>query len=157
MDLNRQYLEELESRVKDTDQTSYGDRYTKKSNGSIRVWFTNPCGISINPHKLKNHNSMYFLRYKSRCDYFGLAETNVTWHLLKGSASLYSRVKYYWKRFKTVTAHNKHSKHGVGQRGGNCAAAMCQLAHRATSVGKDSKSLGRWVWIEFQGKMGKKK
>jgi len=154
MDLNRKYLEELESRVKDTDQTSYGDRYTKKSNGSIRVWFTNPCGISINPHKLKNHNSMYFLRYKSRCDYFGLAETNVNWHLLKGSASLYSRVKYYWKRFKTVTAHNKHSKHGVGQRGGNCAAAMGQLAHRATSVGKDSKSLGRWVWIEFQGKMG---
>ena len=153
MDLNQRYQDDLNKRVKDVDQTWYRDKYTTKNNGSIRVWFTNPCGLSINPHKLKNHNSLYFLRYKSRCDYFGLAETNVNWHKMKGSATLYYRVKYYWKRFKTVTAHNTHANHGVTQRGGNRAATMGQLAHRVTKVGKDKTMLGRWVWIEYQGKL----
>jgi len=77
MNLNEQYLNELNSKVKKNDQSWYGDKYTSKYIGSICLWFTNPCGIGINPNKLKNHNSLSFLGYKSRCDYFGLAETNV--------------------------------------------------------------------------------
>ena len=45
-------------------------------------------------------------------------------------------------------------KHGLNQRGGNCAATVGQLAHRVSEVGKDERLLGRWVWVEFKGKMG---
>ena len=33
-------------------------------------------------------------------------------------------------------------------------AAVGQLAHRVSRVGKDDTKLGRWVWIEFSGRDG---
>jgi len=130
----------------------YGDKHTKKGDGTIRVWFTNPCGIGINPHKIKNHSNLCFLRYKSRCDVFGFAETNVNWHKLKGSSTFYARVKQFWRDFKTVTAHNTNMKMGVNQRGGTCMAVTGQLSMRVLGTGKDTTKLGRWSWIEFEGK-----
>jgi len=153
LNIHEQYKQELAGRLKTNEESEYyGDLHTKKLKETVRIWFTNPCGIGIDPNKIKNHNSFYFLRYKSKCDIFGLAETNVNWHLLKGSASFYSRVKYYWNRFKTTTSHNIHAKHGINQRGGTCSAAVGQIAHRINKVGKDNKGLGRWVWLEFKGR-----
>ena len=153
MNLNEEYQKELDARIDSKEKGDHhGDLHTKKNKETVRVWFTNPCGIGIDPNKIKNHNSFYFLCYKSKCDIFGLAETNVNWHHLKGSASLYSRVKYYWKKFKTVTTHNLHAKHGINQRGGTCAAAINQIAHRVQQVGKDPTGLGRWVWMDFVGR-----
>jgi len=153
MNLHEEYKKELAAKIDSKeDGDHHGDLHTRKNKESVRVWFTNPCGIGIDPNKIKNHNSFYFLCYKSKCDIFGLAETNVNWHHLKGSASFYSRVKYYWKKFKTVTTHNLHAKHGINQRGGTCAAAINQIAHRVNKVGKDSSGLGRWVWIDFVGR-----
>jgi len=153
LNIHEQYKQELAGRLKTNEESEYyGDLHTKKLKETVRIWFTNPCGIGIDPNKIKNHNSFYFLRYKSKCDIFGLAETNVNWHLLKGSASFYSRVKYYWNRFKTTTSHNIHAKHGINQRGGTCSAAVGQIAHRINKVGKDKKGLGRWVWLEFKGR-----
>ena len=153
MNLNEEYKKELESKISIAENGEYyGDLHTKKLNESVRVWFTNPCGIGVNPNKIKNHSCFYFLRYKSKCDIYGLAETNVNWHLLKGSASFYSRVKHFWRRFKTVTSHNIHANYGVNQRGGTCSAAVGQLAHRVSKTGKDESGLGRWVWIEFAGR-----
>ena len=153
MNINDQYRKELDARITTVNDGEYfGDYHTKKIKESVRVWFTNPCGIGLDPNKIKSHNSFYFLRYKSKCDIFGLAETNVNWHLLKGSASFYSRVKFYWNRFKTVTSHNLHAKHGINQRGGTCSAAVGQIAHRVNKVGKDTTGLGRWVWMEIKGR-----
>jgi len=120
--------------------------------GTVKVWFTNPCGVGIDPNKIKSHNSFYFLRYKSKCDIFVFAETNFNWYLLKGSASFYSRTKFYWQRFKAVTTHNVHAKHGVNQRGGTCSATVGQIAHRISRVGKDKTGLSRWVWVEFKSR-----
>jgi len=153
MNIHEQYKKELEARIASNEEgENYGDLHSRKMKSTVRVWFTNPCGVGLDPNKIKSHNSFYFLRYKSKCDIFGFAETNVNWHLLKGSASFYSRTKFYWQRFKTVTTHNVHAKHGINQRGGTCSAAVGQISHRVSSVGKDKTGLGRWVWVEFKGR-----
>jgi len=130
----------------------YGDNYTSKADGTIRIWFTNPCGLGVRAYDQKSHASFSFLKNRSRCDIFGLAETNVNWHKLSGSATFYSRVKASWQEYRTISCHNTHQDLGIHQRGGNCMAVVGQVAHRLKKSGKDSRSLGRWVWMEFSGR-----
>jgi len=135
-----------------TEETLYGLPYTSKASDVIRVWYTNPCGIGVNPNHLKSDDSFSFLRSKSKCDVFGLAETNVHWKKLYGHASLYARIKQRWRYFKTSTSHNKHANLGKTQRGGTCTVAVGQAAYRVYQAGQDDTGLGRWSWLEFRGR-----
>lgn len=130
----------------------YGETHTTKATDVIRLWYTNPCGIGVNPYHIKSDESFSFLKSKSKCDVVGLAETNVHWRKLYGNASLYSRVKQRWRYFKISTSHNKHANLGKTQQGGTCTIAFGQAAYRATKMGEDPTGLGRWSWIEFRGR-----
>ena len=131
----------------------YGSKHTSKPPSTIRFWFTNPNGIGVNWKASKSHASFAFLKNRSKADVIGLAETNVNWNMMKNSSSLYSRVKSNWKYFRTVTSNNvMDDKPTMCQRGGTCAFAVGQSAHRVISTGKDPRSLGRWTWIEFGGR-----
>jgi len=134
------------------DPEYFGEHHTRKADGTLRIWFTNPCGIGIRHDDIKSYDSFKFLCKKSRCDIFGLAETNVQWHRLRGSATFYSRVKQSWRNFRTVTCHNTLEDLGINQRGGNCMAVTGQATIRMTKSGRDHTNLGRWVWMEFSGK-----
>jgi len=92
----------------DAQDEYYGMNHTVKASNITRLWFTNPCGIGVDPHHIKSDSSFSYLKQKSKCDIFGLAETNVHWYLLYNHASLYSRVKRRWKNFKLSTSHNQH-------------------------------------------------
>ena len=151
-----EYLEvntELTPEIMDKRLDYFGDSHTKKADGTIRLWFTNPCcGIGVKHDDIKSHDSMNFLRSKSRCDIFGFAETNVNWFKLKGSSTFYARVKQSWKDFRTATCHNSLEDLGINQRGGNSMAVVGQAAFRMTKTGKDKTKLGRWLWMEFSGR-----
>ena len=134
------------------DPAYFGEVHTMKADGDIRIWFTNPCGIGIRHDDIKSYDSFRFLRQKSRCDIFGLSETNVHWHKLKGSSTFYSRVKQAWHNFRTITCHNTLEDLGVSQRGGNCMAVTGQISFRMTASGRDARQLGRWIWMEFSGR-----
>jgi len=136
------------------DPEYYGEAYTSKADGTVRIWFTNPGGIGLNHNDIKSHDSFKFLNRKSRCDIFGMAETNVQWSKLRGSSSFYSRVKSSWQEFRTVMGHNLLQDLGINQRGGNCMATVGQVSHRIASIGRDVTNLGRWVWMEFSGREG---
>jgi len=146
--------EERDGREKNEEpqDQQYGASHKQKQDDSIRVWFTNPCGIGIDPKSLKSHGSFRFVKSKSKADIIGLAETNVNWSLLKNSCSLYSRVKENWRNFRTVTSHNVTEQMGKCQRGGTCMYVVGQTAYRVHSTGKDRRGLGRWSWIQVQGK-----
>ena len=136
----------------DDHDTYYGLKHTTKASNVTRLWFTNPCGIGVDPLHPKSDTSFSFLKNTSKCDIFGLAETNVHWYMLYNHASLYARVKRRWKNFKLSTSHNKHEKLGKTQRGGTCTVALNQIAFREHARGQDSTGLGRWSWIELRGK-----
>ena len=135
----------------DPSEDTYGSTYTTKSKDSIRLWFTNPCGLGIDPYSHKSDDSLHFLRHKSKCDIFGLAETNLHWKMLHNAATLYSRLRQKWKFFKQITSHNTHAKLGKTQRGGTCMATVGQASYRHYSQGVDPTGLGRWSWMEFRG------
>jgi len=149
---NRNDVAEVECDEEDEHDQEYGASHTTKDLQSIRMWFTNPCGLGINYRSSKSYSSFKFLKDKSKADLIGLAETNVNWNLLNPTSSLYSRVKNHWKEFRTITSHNITEQMGKCQRGGTCSFAVGQLAHRFHSAGKDGRGLGRWTWIQFQGK-----
>jgi len=133
------------------EDNTFGDYYKNKDKNVIRIWYTNPCGIGINHASTKSHGSLHFLKYKSRADLIGLAETNVNWTMLNHSNSFYNRIKNKWREFRTVTSHNVTEKMGRCQRGGTCMFVVNQVSHRMTTSGKDNRGLGRWTWMEFQG------
>ena len=133
---------------KDNDEY-FGMPHTSKASNVTRLWFTNPCGIGVDPNHPKSDTSFSYLQKKSKCDIFGLAETNVHWYLMYNHASLYARVKKRWKNFKIATSHNRHEKIGKTQRGGTCTVSIGQAAFRAYDYGQDDTGLGRWSWIEF--------
>jgi len=130
----------------------FGMKHSTKASNVTRSWFTNPCGIGVDPLHPKSEISFSFLHKKSKCDIFGLAETNVHWFLLYNHASLYARVKKHWKNFKLSTSHNSHEKIGKTQRGGTCTVSVRQTAFREYERGQDETGLGRWSWMEFRGK-----
>jgi len=143
-------IKNIQSPKKDPDY--FGESYSEKADGNIRIWFTNPCGIGTQHDDVKSYDSIRFLSQRSRCDIFGLAETNVHWHRLKGSSTFYSRIKRSCKNFRTVTCHNTLEDLGISQRGGNCMAVVGQVAFRMVTSGRDGRNLGRWVWMEFSGR-----
>ena len=136
----------------ETEEDYFGMKHTIKASNTTRLWFTNPCGIGVDPLHHKSDSSFSFLKQKSKSDIFGFAETNVHWYLLYNHASLYSRVKRRWKNFKISTSHNKHEKLGKCQPGGTCTVAVGQVAFREHARGQDETGLGRWSWLEFRGK-----
>ena len=136
----------------DKEDELCGDSHTQKELGSIRLWYTNPCGLGISHNSSKSHGSFQFIKSKSKADLIGLAETNVNWNKLSNANSLYSRVKSTWREFRTVTSHNITEKMGRCQRGGTCMFSISQVSHRVAATGKDNRGLGRWTWMELQGR-----
>lgn len=130
----------------------FGDKHTYKPEDTIRVWYTNPCGLGLDHHHPKSDDSFNFLQHQSQADIFGLAETNVRWDKLYHNSSLYSRVKQRWKFFKISTSQNAHANLGVAQRGGTCTVSHGQAAYRVHNRGEDESGLGRWSWLEFRGR-----
>ena len=64
----------------------WGHTYRTKQPDTVRVWFTNPNGIGINPTGSKSHSTFTFLYRKSRADIVCLAETNLRGPSLKYNA-----------------------------------------------------------------------
>ena len=68
--------------------TKLGDDYTKKSEQSIRLWFTNPCGTGLAHKNSNSHACLKFIKLKSKADLVGIAETNLNWKLLSNNSCL---------------------------------------------------------------------
>ena len=97
----------------------------------------------MDPSHIKSNDSLLFLKSKSKCDVFGLAETYVQWKKLNGTASLFSWVKQRWRYFKISTSHNHHANLGKTQMGGTCVVIIGQAVYIVVSVGENEKKLGR--------------
>ena len=130
----------------------WGHPYTSKSPKSIRIWYTNPCGLGLDSDDVKSHASFSFLKQKSKTDIVCFAETNVHWKRLTAKHTLYNRLKRLWSVFRYVTSHNTHESLGVGQRGGTCTFCTGQTSYRVSDKGTDPSGLGRWSWLQFSGK-----
>ena len=55
----------------------WGNTYRTREKSTVRVWYTNPNGLGINPSGSKSHSTFSFLHRKSKANIVCLAETNL--------------------------------------------------------------------------------
>ena len=120
----------------------------------IRIWYSNPCGLGINPTGTKSHHTFSFLHKKSKADVVCLSETNLRWPSLHHKSRLNHRIRDFFQQFYSSSSYNEHENLGKTQRGGTCTIALEQSSFRATTSGSDPCGLGRWSWMEFSGREG---
>lgn len=134
---------------------TWGDNFTTKQQNTIRIWYTNPNGLGLNPNNTKSHNAFSFMYHKSKADVLCLAETNLRWLSLRHNSRLNNRIRTFFHEFYSSVSYNRHEDNGQCQRGGTCTIVFNQLTHRSHRSGSDPTSLGRWSWVQFQGKHGR--
>ena len=130
----------------------WGAKYYNKPPNTIRVWYTNPNGLGMNPTGTKSHSTFSFLFHKSQADNASLAETNLNWSLLQYNSRLNNRLRSFYREFYSSTSHNRHEKFGKSQRGGTCTFVVNQATYRTRKSGNDTSGMGRWSWVQVDGK-----
>ena len=51
MNLHEDYRKKLSARIETSENgEQFGDLHTKKMKNIVRIWFTNPCGIGVDPN-----------------------------------------------------------------------------------------------------------
>ena len=121
----------------------WGDTYKTKTDGVIRIWYSNPCGLGLNPTNSKSHNAFAFLSHHSQADIVCLAETNLRWPSLKNTARLNHRLHSQYQQYYIIKSYNRHEDLGKCQRGGTATFAVGQTSLRARRCGTDTTGLGR--------------
>ena len=130
----------------------WGTNYRHKSSNTIRVWYTNPNGLGLNPTGTKSHSTFSFLYHKSQAYIVSLAETNLNWSLLQYNSGLNNRLRSFYREFYAATSHNRHEQFGKNQRGGTCTFVVNQTTYRTRRSGNDTSGTGRWSWVQVDGK-----
>ena len=136
----------------DKQNMDWGSSYKEKAEKTIRVWYTNPNGLGVNPTGPKSHSTFSFLFHKSKADIVCLAETNLNWPILQYNSRLNSRIRAFYREFYSSASNNRHEKHNKSQRGGTCTFVVNQTTYRVHRSGSDPTGMGRWSWIQIDGK-----
>lgn len=122
----------------------WGSSYREKSSYTIRIWYTYPNGLGINPTSAKSHSTFSFLHHRSHADIISLAETNLNWSLLQYKSRLNNRIRSFHREFYAVTSNNKHEQHSKTPRGGTCTFAVNQITYRTHRSGNGEIGMDRW-------------
>ena len=136
---------QLRFRNQDQQQNEpWGDSYKHKAKDTIRIWYSNPNGLGVNPVSTKSHNTFSFLHRHSHADVICLAETNLRWPNLQYNSRLNNRLISFYQTFTSIGSYNKHENLGKCQRGGICVITVHQIKYRCNRNGVDDTGLGRW-------------
>ena len=130
----------------------WGSSYRSRTADSIRIGFQNIQGLPRNPFAPKHVQLRSLIEYY-KCDFFGIAELNLHFRILKSFESWKERFRRLPKNH-SIHASNERFPHtrspilfgGVGQFSFNT------LCHAAMTSGSDPTGLGRWVWTRYQGR-----
>ena len=88
-------------------------------------------------------------------DLLMLSETNKDWRVVPSEHSLWAGVRYWKSSCKVQAAWNTFQHPQIqhqSQRGGTAMIAFSDLSYRLCQKSVDSRQLGRWSIMTFQGK-----
>lgn len=95
-----------------------------------------------------------FLSRKRQSGVICLAETNLHSPTLQYSSRLDHRLKASYQEYFSVSSHNRYENLGKCQRGGTCTFSVNQITHLTRKSGVDTTCMGRWSWLQMEGKNG---
>ena len=128
-----------------------GDRIEVKDKLSIRLCSININGVTQKKDNPKNQHIRELINTYD-FDHIGLIETNCNWKYIPQEDQWSERTASWWKRNKSVVAHNTADiceEHK--QPGGVINMSLETLTSLSIRSGKD-QPLGRWAWTTIQGK-----
>lgn len=103
-----QFQDRYGSNEEELINQAWGDSYKQKSHNNVRIWYTNPNGLGINPTGSKSHSTFSFLYHKSMSDITCLAETNLNWPILQYNSRLNNRLRSFYREFYSSSSNNRH-------------------------------------------------
>ena len=128
-----------------------GDRIGIKHKKIFRIGFANINGVTHTARNPKNSNIKTVINSYS-FDNFGLAETNCNWTFMDAEDKWLERVRTWWKKSKSVIAHNTQDiSREIKQPGGALNMTIGKATSSVVASGKDSR-MGRWAWVTLKGK-----
>ena len=127
----------------------------KKDNNRIRIAFQNINGLMIEDETVDKRELIKEFINKYKIEFFGIAEVNVNWKLVKRVESIESMSKEWFENSRTVTSHNTFTRTKTRyQPGGVALIAAGDLSLKVQKCTKDPRSMGRWCSMPVQGKNG---
>ena len=86
-------------------------------------------------------------------DILGLTETNKRWSVIPEENTIWSAVNKWKEHTRTYATYNKTDPGKSEQLyGGTAISVFNENIFHIQNKGEDKRSLGRWNWIELQGK-----
>ena len=136
----------------ESDQEKWGDDDAVKHHEAIRIASQNVRGLP--PFKSGYKNQQICNTIKTRdIDIFLIQEINLYWKTVDAFESWYERMKAIKGTKKYIISYNNTEEQTDNlQFGGTGIIAVGDVVHRITRVGRDTAGLGRWTWIQVQGK-----
>ena len=138
-----------------SDDDGWGNTLETKQEGTIRITMENINNIpSRRDHNLKLDNGKKWL-VENDVDIACWIETGVPWHKRHKHERLPELMREdAWDHQITITSNNVHDDCGTRQFGGTATMLFDHVASTMNGSGYDSSGLGRWSWVQLQGKFG---
>ena len=128
-----------------------GDHIKLKQSTTIRIGLININGVTQTNSNPKNQHIKSTIDLYA-FDHVALIETNCNWTHMEEEHRWHERTKTWWKKSKSVVAHNiTDISTTVKQPGGVIGLTTSQATSCVIDSGIDPK-LGRWSWTTLKGK-----
>ena len=131
----------------------WGNRMEPKDERTLRLYFQNINGLPTNDNWAEwNYITSYWK--PNKIDIAGLAETNLKWTKQTTATArkhLAAQVRF---AMITTTSCDEPTTY-IYQRGGVLTATLGSLTGRIGGPGREVRGLGRWSYVQFQGRQRK--
>lgn len=133
------------------------DTIPEKQKGQLRIISQNINNLGVDSKSMKS-NEVGRIICEDDADIWLVQEVGINWSKTVSSEQWDERIRGKWRgSAKAVFAHNtSESQQQRHQPGGVGTILKGGLIGRKKQSGKDTRGLGRWSWIEIQGRQGKK-
>ena len=128
-----------------------GDCIEDKKEKIFRLGLININGVTHTARNPKNHHIKETIN-KYSFDHMTIPEPNCNWTYMDAEDRWTERTHTWWKKSKSVVAHNIHSiTTDIKQPGGVIGVTVGKTTSSVIDSGLD-EPLGRWTWSTYGGK-----
>jgi hypothetical protein len=137
------------------DVEYFGDDQQQKRPNTLRVGFHNIYNLPEDRRTSKSRQLVDYIVQKSY-DCFLMVEPGLNWKKVGNNDRWYERIWGKLKTSRSIFAHNVTELPitKVLQPGGVGMITTEEVTHRVIATGKDPTGLGRWCWMQLQGRNG---
>jgi len=130
-----------------------GQHIGKKGTTTIRLVLQNVDGFSQDENMDLKLELLHCFVTDHNIDAFGFTEANTCWDMLPPQQWLQASTRGWWENAHWSLGYNQTELHTrIYQPGGMGVLVVNNLSHCITHSGDDPSGMGRWSWVQLQGR-----